>query len=375
MPPAKGGQPEGTNWDVQRYKAFDKVWASLTSVNVLERTYVSYSSWKKLFLGGYVTTSKSGQAKVKQGSCFVYVYQQSKYGFSEVVKSWCEKGGSDCCSTYQNCKVVVKTLPANVTFKGTMVTVIELVDEETTVVMTHEGEAEVTYTEATANPGKVFPVPAGYAAYVSTPGGEEWAKKQFDFDPGTPVPISKSFINVLAQLGFLPQIRRLNAVLVSENLPPVPVPDSWPPFLNAVIINDEFPERPAVVALANGADWGKIVDEVYPGRNVWPSLFYAPDPDPGTDEAFALRGQYSTDVAKAQMAEAGYTSDAPLQIVIWYNSDQVGLDKVAGSLAPEFDKVGFKSDVQSFNGSSVETEKMFQGDFPADVVQLVLQLE
>lgn len=365
--PTQAAKPGGSDWDVQRYKTFDKVWASLNSVNTLERVYASYSTWKKLYTNGYVTTSKSGQAKLRRGSCYAYVYQKSQYAYSEVVKSLCEKGGGNCCSTFQNCTAVVVTLPATVTFKGTMVTVIELVDEETTVVITHEGVAEVTYTEPTQRPGATVTVPAGYAAHFSTSKWEEWAKTQFNSEPGTPFPISGPLIDVLAQLGLLPQIRRVNAVLASEGLPLVP--DPGPPFLNAVIINEGFADGRVAMALATGANWGTIVDEVYPGQNVWPALFYTPD------EAIALRDQtYSQENAKNLLAEAGYYSP-PLAIIIWYNADTAGLNQVASSLAKEFDNVGIKSELQSFSDGSVESEKTFQGDYQADVVQLVLQLE
>jgi hypothetical protein len=357
-------EPSGISWQVHRYKAFDKVWASLTSTDVSAVTRV-FEPWKTLVMGGYVAVDKSGQAELRQGTCYVYFFK-GQFGVGET--SYCEKGSGNCIATYQNCREKVYTAStANLNFTNTLVTIIELIEPETLVIITHEGEVEVTYTDNSTNPGLVLNVPEGNVHYVTTWDGQVWARETFGFEPEESVPIDNpGFINGLEQLELDLQLKRLNLLLGDKGFPRIPI--ELNPYLNAVFANDEFFDSRIIEAVQSGAQWNEVVIDAL-GANVSPWLY-------AENRAFDLRDRtYFPQQAVQLMNETGFSDSNPLTIRIWYDVNQEEVLAVAFALADQLNEIGFMAEVLAFNDGSVAAENLSQGNYEDGVIDLVLRLE
>ncbi|UCC65181.1 MAG: LysM peptidoglycan-binding domain-containing protein [Anaerolineae bacterium] len=107
--------------------------------------------WRDLSAGDLVTTDNNGEGWVKMSDCMlIYVFQDSG-----LIKAACPRsdysGGNVTCamagtSVYNNScasQIIIQTLSAEVVLEGTWLSVTYIADQQLTVIMVFEGQAEV----------------------------------------------------------------------------------------------------------------------------------------------------------------------------------------------------------------------------------------
>ena len=126
-----------------------EVWAGSGDVRVLPQ--LKDDTWYDLSAGDLVTTDDSGEGWVKMSDCMlIYVFQDSG-----LIKAACPRsdysGGNVTCamagtSVYNNScasQIIIQTLSAEVVLEGTWLSVTYLEEQQLTVIMVFEGQAEV----------------------------------------------------------------------------------------------------------------------------------------------------------------------------------------------------------------------------------------
>ena len=137
----------------------DIAWATLYNVNQFDQ--LTGSAWQNLIQTGLVTTDASGQAELcpsphivagtqycSDVACHIYVFGASGLGFGYYC---CQEKelGTDACAcmgsqTFDGCPFKVTTLSSTVTGLGTWFSLTYLWNEQLTLVIVGEGEAEIT---------------------------------------------------------------------------------------------------------------------------------------------------------------------------------------------------------------------------------------
>lgn len=323
--PPVGVQPTVTGWQAQRYLLFDKVWASISSASSLD---LLDNTWKSVLANGYVSTDAAGQAKMKKGSsCIVYVFQKSGFLVTEEVISTCPKGsGSSGCSnvstaTLQNCGIRVATLPAGVTFKGTLVTLVDYQELETVVVFTSEGVATITPHEDAALSFDLAPDQAGYWV---TPEYREQAMSVFGFEPGMPVDFGRMAAPV-ESLGLIDQLRSANLVLKSQGRPLIPVVMPYRLGLSWYDPAFDVGSLPDVISL--GAEWNALLKN----SEFQEAQFWFNNQGEMRD---LLTFGFDPDKAQARLAEGGYPNGQ--EIVLAFDESLPGMAHLAESIRAAF---------------------------------------
>ena len=226
-------QAVSCGWSVWRYDAFNKVWASITSL--LQLDYLNDGAIRAMKCDGYVAADSTGQGCLSKtpGCSLVWVWQKSKWAFGAEAITACAKGSTSAgCSasataTVKNCAVKIVTKPASISVKST-VTVADDQNAQLTLVIVHHGEAAVV--PATA-PDAEIALATGQAAYfVSREMPQDQldaTRKVFGFPPNQPVPLDQ-IVPPIEALGWTPQMRRANAVALGEGeIVPLPIPFAW----------------------------------------------------------------------------------------------------------------------------------------------------
>lgn len=334
-----------SGWEAQRYLLFNKVWASITS---LQQVDILNNTWKSVLLNGYVTTDATGQGKLRKGAssaCTVYVFQSSHAGVTEEAISTCPKGSTSTSCTnastwlLTNCGISAVTLPAKINFKGTAVTIIEYRDLEAVVVLSSEGVAVVTPNDQPDMPFEVNPTRAAYAV---TPEFRQQAESFFGFPPGTEVNFDQ-FIAPIEQMNQVQQVQSANLVLRNQNLPIVPLPV---PFMLGLRWLNEQPDNMRLSeAIAQSINWNSSMEQTFPGI---PLLFET------QGQRLDLRSfPYDPGNGAALLAESGYP--AGQEMVIAFDESIPGLADLAFNMSNELtNNAGLAINVQPFNPDSAE---------------------
>lgn len=341
-----GVQVITSDWKAQRYGTFDKVWGSWNTQLQLDRLY---NTPKQIVLNGYVTTDANGQGMMKNSAnsaCVVYVFQKSYAGVTNEAISTCPRGSTStgCTRTstwlLNNCKIRAVTLPATVKFKGTMVTIIEYLDLEVTVILSSEGVAEVTPTD---QPDQYFEVNPGLAAYAVTPEFRQQAEDFFGFPAGVEVGFD-AMVGPIERMDQAHQIQSANLILQSQGLPFVPLAE--PVILGLRWLNEQPEDFRVSEAMATSIDWAKL-RETYPDFPI-PAVFEA------QGQTLDLRTiPFDIENARRLLAEAGYGSGLEMYIV--YDESIPGLADIAYAISSELTgNLGFAVTVQSFNADNAE---------------------
>jgi hypothetical protein len=136
-----------SGYEVKREGA--KAWATTDSGQPKKLLLLNDNFWHGFEGDKLATTDSNGQAQIKGPNCSaVYIYQKSG-----LVMSPCPRGGgTGSCSTgtivSKDCKVSIRTMPADVETVGTWVSVTHLDELQLTLVIVAEGEVKVTpYTQ------------------------------------------------------------------------------------------------------------------------------------------------------------------------------------------------------------------------------------
>ncbi len=341
-----GVQVTKSGWQAQRYGAYSKVWGSTVTPMQLD---LLNNTWKSIVLNGYVTTDANGQGKMKKGTtstCTVYVFQRSSAGILSEAITTCPRGstGTGCtnASTWllNNCGIRAITLPANITFKGTMVTIIEYRDLEVTVILSSEGVAEVTPTD---QPDQYFEVNPGLAAYAVTNEYREQAEGFFGFPPGVEVGFDV-MVGPIERMDQVHQIQSANLILQSQGLPMVPLAE--PVILGLRWLNAQPEDFRVSEALATSIDWVRL-QETYPDFPL-PVVFEA------QGQTLDLRRvPFDIESANVLLAEAGYGSG--FEMIIVFDESIRGLSEIAYAIAAELtENIGIAVTIQSFNADNAE---------------------
>ena len=187
-PPPDSVQTESSDWDARRHILYDHAWGSVTSIDPLDPLD---SSWDSILNGGYVTTDDDGQAKMCHNypncTCTIYVFQVTNLTTSETTISTCPRGVScigNATFHAEDCDIKLVTLPGDISFSGTEVTIIENRKLESVIVITQEGTAFVDPVDDSI---ETFAVEEFTAAYAVTPELREEAVAFFGFEPGVAV--------------------------------------------------------------------------------------------------------------------------------------------------------------------------------------------
>jgi hypothetical protein len=246
-----------SNWQVQRYLSFDKVWANFNSLSTLDPLD---NTWRKVLVNGFVTTDPSGQGKMVNGSCTVYIFQGSSFGVTNETISTCPKGsGSSGCSNastalLNSCGIKVVTLPATITFKGTTVTIVENQGLGSVVVFASDGTAVVTPTD---DPKQEFEVAAPNAAYWASPDYQVEALKFFGFPAGQLVDFPTMVVPV-ENMGLTPQLQSANVILQEEQHPIIPINPTEPIGMYWYDMTRDY--GPLADVIGQAVDWNPILD-------------------------------------------------------------------------------------------------------------------
>ena len=315
--PTPGVEAGGAGWEVQRYLAFDSVWASLDQQLVVEK--LPDGTWRELVADGYVTTDVAGQGRIRRDNCTAWVFQTSSWGFRREEVAACERGSTSVqCSTastalFQNCAISVVTLPATVTMQGTVVTVVYHRDAGVTLAIVHEGGVLMTPAR---EPDAAFEVPTGVAGLVT---GGEFRRVELE-----------EAARIIEELGQVDQVQRANLLVREHGLPIVPLVQ---PFaLGLRMLPDSADER-LVQALTYAAEWPVLMRETFPDQDV---PFYLTVAGKEIDLRDA---PFSPDASKELLAEAGYPNG--IELVLWYDSGIEELPPLTDFLAGMLEEGGF----------------------------------
>ncbi len=337
-----GVQVTESGWQAQRYGLFNNVWGSTIAPLQLD---LLNNTWRSIVVNGYVTTDSAGQGKMRKdypsNTCTVYVFQSSSAGVTQETISSCPRGSTstNCTKTstwlFNTCKIRAVTLPANITFRGTVVTVIEYRELETAVILTSDGVAEVTPTDQTE---KYFEVNPGLAAYTVTGEFRQQAEAFFGFPPGVEVTFDQMIVPI-EQMDQVRQIQSVNLILYSLQLPVIPLPE---PFTLGLYWLTAQPEDFRVSeAITNFIDWEKM-NAAFPNLPM-PRVFDV------HGEVLDLRAMpYNPDNGMMRLDEAGYGE--PIQIYLAFDETIPGLADLAYAISTELMSYNrFAVTVQPFN--------------------------
>jgi hypothetical protein len=318
-------QVGGSGWEVQRYLAFNSVWASITELLVVEN--LPDSTWRGLVTNGYVTTDADGQGRIRRDQCTAWVFQKSSWGFSREEVSACARGSTSVqCSTastalFQNCAISVVTLPATVTMQGTVVTVVYNQEAELTLAIVHEGG--VLMTPADAPDDAVFEVPAGAAGLVVR---NEFRRIGFE-----------EAAQIIAELGQMDQMQRANLLVREQGLPMVPFDQPFALGLRG--LPDDALDPRVSEALFYGANWPVLMREIFPNQDV---PIYLMTAGRGRDLRDA---PYAPERSRELLAEAGYPNG--IELVLWYDSSIEELPPLTDFLAGMLGEAGIFVEIRS----------------------------
>jgi hypothetical protein len=318
-----GAQVQTSGWYARRY-IYATAWASVTAV---EKMSELDNTEQAVVQNGYVTTDKNGQARVRMGSnCTVYVFQNSASGYSGETITTCTKDSPSACNNNLNtliannptCKISLHTIPATVTFEGTVAIVLEYSNMESVVILMPEGTASVAPTGGTV---PAFQIPEGRAAYISTDGFTVNASAFFGFPPGEIRPFG-DFVKSIQNEGRVPQIQRANLLLAGRNLPLVPIPEPYQLGLWWIHLDDKY-VADASEAVAGYVHWGDLLDQhQFAGI---PLLFQA------GGQIIDLRAHaYSPEESQGMLAEAGFAPGR--EIVLGFDVSIPNLASLASAI-------------------------------------------
>jgi hypothetical protein len=332
-----------SGWRAHRYGLWNKAWGSVSTagqVDILNTTYQTIVS------GGYVTTDANGQAEMyrpSQSGCKIYVFQDTNLTPSPEVISTCSRGTScpaNATFQVQTCKIAVATLPGNITFNGTQITIIENRDLESVIILASEGIAFVTPGDPTMASFEVGP---GSAAYMVSPDFREAAERFFGFPPGELTDIGR-FVPPLESLGLTAQMQAANLILRGRGFPTIPLP--IPYTLGLRWLTTQFDDPRLAQAIGQGVDWAPLLDSIVPGI---PVLIET------QGERLDLRSfDFAPENAGAFVAEAGFQPGQ--EMILAYDESIPELQEIAANMMDQLtgNKV-FTVRLQPFNADTAES--------------------
>jgi hypothetical protein len=318
-----GVQVPGSGWQAQRYGQYNIVWAS-TNISFPDEMQELDNTWRQVISDGYVTTDASGQGKVNRGACNAFVFQSGSGAFKQEYYSACSKS-TTCTTTLVNCTgITVVTLPGNITFKGSTITIVVNNPMETVMVMSTDGMAVVTPSDSSM---PAFEVPAAQGAYAVTSKSREQAQAFFGFGPGEIRDLA-AFVVPIENSGQIQQVQSANLISVHQGLPVIPLPTPY--TLQLSWLDEKYDDIRLSQAIVLGAPLPPILDKLFPGILVYFST---------QGERIDLRSiDYDPARSMQLLAEAGYPQGQ--EMVLAYDESIPGTQELAATIADSLNQNG-----------------------------------
>lgn len=331
-----GGATAAGFWEAHRYSNYNTVRGSITAGHPLTLDTL-FGGWEEIVVGGYVTTNSTGQAQLhREGgdlSCpgFLYVFQSSSAGVNGTAISACPEGQAcpENSTLYvSNCELLYTSSAGRVKITGTRAIISENAELQTVIVLVPEGTVEIEPVDETFPPYEISITegqePLG--TYIVPPEMRQDAERVFGFEPGMAFQIER-FVEPIQILGITPQIQRANLILLSSDLPLVPIPQMYNLQLSWLGENDLMENQQIAEAVLYSFEWGPDQEQVF--SNI-PFFFNL------SSESLDVRayGEYNPDATKELLAAAGYPEG--FEIIFAFDESIPGVaelaDKVGGQL-------------------------------------------
>jgi hypothetical protein len=248
--------PSG-NWDACQYLSAT-AFGSLNTQNPDETSQLNWcDSYLNIVANGYVTTDNTGQAKMVNDGCTLYVYQGGDvHTLSDVNVSFCEQGDA-CAGGVAGCShlTVTSLADVDVTF-GSVVVIIT--DRKTGTMLFQVAEGHVNVK--TKDGAYAFTIESNQAGYVLRGDDKQAALDLFGFEPGVAMDFGATAA-AIEEIGLTTQIQQANLFLLRQKMRTIPL--QVPYEVGIQWLTDGLDNENVTFAVAQSADIKPIKEKYF----------------------------------------------------------------------------------------------------------------